>query len=192
MSMKGKVGIIGAGLGGLLAGVALAKKGYKVKIFERLHRAGGRFTNFEVKGFQLTTGALHMIPHGNNGPLARLLRELNANVKIFEAKPEGLFRVGGKDYTYTKVLNLFPLVERIKLSFILTYFKYGKGSDEILYNWLSKKLSHPLAFKIIGNLLCCGNISYVIKQVSHDFIKKSSIPNFKPGQDIVIKDSVQN
>lgn len=163
--MKGKVGIIGAGLGGLLAGVALAKKGYKVKIFERLRHAGGRFTNFEVKGFQLTTGALHMIPHGNNGPLARLLREVNANVKIFEAKPEGLFRVGGKDYTYAKVLNLFPLVERVKLSFILTYFKYGKGSDEILYNWLSKKLSHPLAFKITDSF-CGWALSINSKQIS--------------------------
>ena len=68
-----KVAIIGGGLGGLLAGAALSKN-HEVHVYEQLDMYGGRFTNIEYKGFQLTTGALHMIPHGPTGPLARLMK----------------------------------------------------------------------------------------------------------------------
>ena len=49
-----RVAIIGAGLGGLLAANVLAKKGYKIDVFEKLPFAGGRFTNLNYKGFILT------------------------------------------------------------------------------------------------------------------------------------------
>jgi phytoene dehydrogenase-like protein len=83
-----KVAIIGGGLGGLLAGAALSKD-HDVRVFERLDMYGGRFTNLPYKGFQLTTGALHMIPHGNTGPLANLLRQVGADVNIVKCKPDG-------------------------------------------------------------------------------------------------------
>ena len=63
-----KIGIVGAGLGGLLTGALLSNK-HDVVVFEKLPFLGGRFTNLEYEGFQLTTGALHMIPHGNDGYL---------------------------------------------------------------------------------------------------------------------------
>ena len=65
-----KIGIVGAGLGGLLAG-ALLSKDNEIIIYEKLPLVGGRFTNIEYKGYQLTTGALHMIPHGADGYLAQ-------------------------------------------------------------------------------------------------------------------------
>jgi phytoene dehydrogenase-like protein len=85
-----KIAIIGAGLGGLLAGAALSKEN-DVDIYERLDLYGGRFTNLPYKGFQLTTGALHMIPHGPTGPLAKLLGRVGADVKIVKCRPEGNF-----------------------------------------------------------------------------------------------------
>ncbi|RLI70042.1 NAD(P)/FAD-dependent oxidoreductase [Archaeoglobales archaeon] len=84
-----KAAIIGSGLGGLLAANVLAKKGYKVEVFEKLPFAGGRFTNLTYKDFELTTGALHMIPHGKRGPLGKLLRDLGVKVEIVDSKPEG-------------------------------------------------------------------------------------------------------
>jgi phytoene dehydrogenase-like protein len=83
-----KVAIIGAGLGGLLAGAALSRE-HDVEVFERLDVYGGRFTSLPYKGFQLTTGALHMIPHGPTGPLARLLASVGADVKIVKCVPDG-------------------------------------------------------------------------------------------------------
>lgn len=91
-----KVAIIGGGLGGLLAGAALSRD-HDVRVYERLDMYGGRFTNLPYKGFQLSTGALHMIPHGNTGPLARLLRQVGADVKIVKCKPDGCFMK--KDHT---------------------------------------------------------------------------------------------
>ncbi len=83
-----KVAVIGAGLGGLLAGAALSKE-HDVDVYERLDIYGGRFTNLPYKGFQLSTGALHMIPHGPTGPLAMLLKQVGADVDIVKCKPEG-------------------------------------------------------------------------------------------------------
>jgi phytoene dehydrogenase-like protein len=83
-----RISIIGAGLGGLLAGAALSKE-HDVDIYERLDMYGGRFTNLPYKGFQLTTGALHMIPYGATGPLGHLLKGLNAGVNIVKCTPEG-------------------------------------------------------------------------------------------------------
>jgi phytoene dehydrogenase-like protein len=98
-----RVGIIGAGLGGLLSGVALAKQRHNVTVFERLPYHGGRFTNIEINGYQLSTGALHLIPHGPAGPLGQMLKRLGVNVQIVRTTPPGLFRFEGKDYTHNQI-----------------------------------------------------------------------------------------
>lgn len=83
-----KVAVVGAGLGGLLAGAALSRE-HDVDVYERLDMYGGRFTNLPYKGFQLSTGALHMIPHGPNGPLAQLLKQVGTDVRIIKCSPDG-------------------------------------------------------------------------------------------------------
>ena len=102
-----KVAVIGGGLGGLLAGAALSKE-HDVQVFERLDIYGGRFTNLPYKGFQLSTGALHMIPHGNNGPLAGLLRQTGAKVDIVKCKPDG--NIMKKDNTQIPFFNFRELL----------------------------------------------------------------------------------
>lgn len=51
--MDKKVCIIGAGIGGLTAGVLLTKKGYKVNIFEKESQIGGRALSFEGSSITL-------------------------------------------------------------------------------------------------------------------------------------------
>jgi phytoene dehydrogenase-like protein len=68
--------VVGGGLGGLLAAALLAKQGGSVLVLERLRYLGGRFTTVVQDGCDITTGALHMAPHGGGGPLARVMREL--------------------------------------------------------------------------------------------------------------------
>ena len=46
------VGIIGAGIGGLGLACLLAKKGYKVSVFEKNDTIGGRARVFSEKGFK--------------------------------------------------------------------------------------------------------------------------------------------
>ncbi|HZH72630.1 MAG TPA: FAD-dependent oxidoreductase, partial [Mariniphaga sp.] len=49
--MKKKVLIAGAGLGGLAAGLRLAKRGFDVTILEKNHQAGGRLNQIKKDGF---------------------------------------------------------------------------------------------------------------------------------------------
>ncbi len=55
-----KIGIIGAGLGGLTAGALLAKKGYKVTILEQHYVVGGSATAFKRKGYTCEVGLHEM------------------------------------------------------------------------------------------------------------------------------------
>ncbi|MFQ5887764.1 MAG: FAD-dependent oxidoreductase, partial [Candidatus Hydrothermarchaeales archaeon] len=149
-----RVGVVGSGLGGLLSGVSLAKNGHEVTVFEKLPYFGGRFTNINYKGFELSTGALHMIPHGNNGPLAGMLRSLGIEVEIIPSDIIGTYRVNGRDYQHSEVANLFSLRERVQLTKIMAELRFGSGTDESYKDWLKKRIKNKLVFEISDSF--CG------------------------------------
>ena len=80
-------------MGGLLAAARLVAAGHSIELFERLPMIGGRFINLEYKGYKLTSGALHMIPHGSKGPLASMLHEVGADVEIVPSSPQAMLRI---------------------------------------------------------------------------------------------------
>lgn len=90
--------IIGAGLGGLLTGAYMAKKGFSVKVFEKLAIPGGRFTHFDYQGFSVPSGAFHAFPGGGNGPLARSLRTIGIEVELIFPQPAFMVNVDGDYY----------------------------------------------------------------------------------------------
>ena len=136
-------------MGGLLAAASLAKEGFDVEVYEKLPYAGGRFTNMPYKGYQLSTGALHMIPHGARGPLGRMLRSLGAEVEIIPSQPQAMFRIGGRDYAYEELPSLFPLRDKLKIAKIIAMLKLGRGAgDESYRSWLEKQIKNELVFKI--------------------------------------------
>lgn len=148
-----RAAIIGAGLGGLLAANVLAKKGYKIDVFEKLPFAGGRFTNLNYKGFELTTGALHMIPHGKRGPLGQLLKKLDVKVEIVDSKPEGevLYKDDRKELT-KKVAPLGTLMKFYAKSLAYRLFKkdfylekFQKSIDEFSSKFLDAFLGWSLS-----------------------------------------------
>lgn len=51
-----KVGVIGAGIGGLAAAIRLATQGYEVIVFERNASAGGKIAEFRVAGYRFDKG----------------------------------------------------------------------------------------------------------------------------------------
>ena len=65
--------ISGAGLGGLLSSAMLTKHENRIFLAEKLPFLGGRFTSHKYEGFEIPTGAVHMIPHSQKGPLGQLL-----------------------------------------------------------------------------------------------------------------------
>ncbi|AEH06892.1 NAD(P)-binding protein [Methanothermococcus okinawensis] len=142
-----KIGIVGAGLGGLLAGALLSKEN-EVVIYEKLPIVGGRFTNIGYKGYQLTTGALHMIPHGANGYLAQLLKKAGCNIYIENSNPDGLFRINKKNHTYKNIFNLVGLKDKIKGLKMAANLKIGNVDKNISFGEFLEDI--PLALDI-GN-----------------------------------------
>lgn len=118
--------VIGSGIGGLLTSSFLAKNGYEVTVLEKAPYIGGRFTNLDYKGFGLSTGAFHMLPHGEDGPLAYLLKLLGANVTIVNSNPKGRIFYGGKTFHYRDGWKYFGWREKAKAMKLLADIKRNK------------------------------------------------------------------
>jgi phytoene dehydrogenase-like protein len=99
--------VIGAGLGGLLSAAQLLQRGQRVIIFERLPHSGGRFTAKTFQGAQISTGAVHMLPFGSSGVLARALQRLHVPHRIFDADVFGSFHVRGKQIRSRGILGVY-------------------------------------------------------------------------------------
>lgn len=101
--------VIGAGLGGLLSAAQLLQRGKRVLILERLPHCGGRFTAKTFQGAQISTGAVHMLPFGSSGVLARTLRRLRIPHRIFDADVFGSFHVRGKQIRSRGILGVLKV-----------------------------------------------------------------------------------
>src|SRR6266849_6537777 len=97
--------IIGAGLGGLLSAAQLLQRDKRVVIVERLPHCGGRFTAKTFQGVQVSTGAVHMIPFGSSGVLARMLRRLRVPHHFFDADVFASFHIHGKQIRSRGILG---------------------------------------------------------------------------------------
>ncbi len=147
-----KVCIIGSGLGGLLSAAFLSEKGFKVEIFEKLPFIGGRFTSLNYKGYEISTGALHMIPHGKRGALGRLLKKIGCDVEIVDSNPDAEIYYKGERFTVTK--KTFPIWEILFFYKELILSKIGRDKnleeigrkfDEITYLFLKSFLGWSLS-----------------------------------------------
>ncbi|AJC71507.1 oxidoreductase [Thermococcus guaymasensis DSM 11113] len=118
--------VIGSGIGGLLTASFLAKNGYEVTVLEKSPRIGGRFTNLNYKGFGLSTGAFHMLPHGEDGPLAHLLNLLGADVQIVNSQPKGMIFYNRKTFPYKEGWKYLSFREKARAMKLLADIKRNK------------------------------------------------------------------
>lgn len=102
--------VIGAGLGGLLSAAQLLQRGKQVVVVERLPHCGGRFTAKLFQGVQVSTGAVHMVPFGSSGVLARMLRRLHVPHHFFDADVFASFHVHGKQIRSRGLLGVFKFL----------------------------------------------------------------------------------
>jgi phytoene dehydrogenase-like protein len=160
-----KVLVIGSGLGGLLSAAWLSRAGHEVDVFERLPITGGRFTNIEYKGFHLSTGALHMIPHGPTGPLGTLLKDVGVGVQIVRADPMAIIRIpiekdatdyahGFRDIDFHDFRKRFSLLNKIKLAILITTTRMFPPKRGSMAEWCSKNLKEDWALRIADSF--CG------------------------------------
>jgi phytoene dehydrogenase-like protein/NAD-dependent dihydropyrimidine dehydrogenase PreA subunit len=82
------VGVIGSGLGGLMAGAALARAGHLVAVFEKLSFPGGRYTELDYQGAAVTTGAWTNL--GPKSHIGRFLADLDIELDYISLEDVGL------------------------------------------------------------------------------------------------------
>ncbi|MGC1121135.1 MAG: FAD-dependent oxidoreductase [Candidatus Methanofastidiosia archaeon] len=151
--------VIGGGIGGLLV-AALCPE---VTLFERTSQLGGRFRNIPYRGFQLTTGALHMIPHGSKGPLANLLKRAEAECTIVDSDPLATFFYD-KELRFGQVLNQLGLAEKIWLYTTLLEMRYRKGDKRSFQEFLEQRTKNEMVLRGFRSF-CIWSLSLEPSQV---------------------------
>lgn len=159
-----KAVVIGAGLGGLLSAARLSKAGYTVEVFDRLPITGGRFTNLEYKGFQLSSGAFHMLPHGPGGPLARLLKEIGADVQIVRSEKTTIriplkkgnadYRQGFRDIPFNEFQKPLSHKDRLKSAYLIVSTRKEPPKGSTLQEWISSQVKDDWLVKLADSF--CG------------------------------------
>lgn len=128
-----KIGIIGAGIGGLSVGYFLSKhdKNVEITIYDKLDSIGGRIKTISFQNKKIDIGAIYF--HETNETMVRLVKELNLHVHK-QPQPSKLLFWNGEDTYANNFNNIFFSVKLL--------VKYGKTlffiNREI--NKLKKKL----------------------------------------------------
>ncbi len=131
--MNKKVLIVGAGLGGLAAGLRLAKKGFTVEIVEKNSQAGGRLNQIKKDGFTFDTGPSFFSMSYEFEAFAK-----DCNIKLpfeyVELDPLYTVNFSGSDKTYFLYKDTKKLAEQfadVEPDFREKFEKYIKKSGAL-------------------------------------------------------------
>ncbi|MBI5078613.1 NAD(P)/FAD-dependent oxidoreductase [Candidatus Saganbacteria bacterium] len=75
--------VVGAGIGGLTAGVLLSKRGCRVLMLEQHSKVGGYWVSFRRRDFTFSAGVIDVSGLWEKGPVAYLLREAGLKKEDF-------------------------------------------------------------------------------------------------------------
>lgn len=159
--------IIGSGLGGMLTGAILAKKGKKVLVLEQYKRIGGRFSSYDIDGYKVPTGAFHTVPYGKYGAFAEISKELRIDrVKDFQGY--GHYYYKGKVYPISRrkdLAKIFNIFEYWTLGQILFQSTEKLDSKMTMEQYLKKKHVSKKTFSFFNNF-CAFAIGLYLNQIS--------------------------
>lgn len=134
--------VLGAGLGGLLVATSLARAGWRALVIERARHPGGRFTARNLRGYEVSTGALHLVPHADRGPLGQMLREVGIEPKCRHAGVVASFWWPDRHVVLNSTrgfLTLFPPRRTLELARLLWALFLERESTEPFGRWLRQR-----------------------------------------------------
>jgi phytoene dehydrogenase-like protein len=175
--------IIGAGLGGLLSAAQLLQRGKRVIILERLPHCGGRFTAKTFQGTQVSTGAVHMIPFGSSGVLARMLRRLRIPHRFFDADVFGSFHVHGKQIRSRGLLGVFKVLGPRQflwftcIGYLMFLRRLPDGEPNLPFNqWLERHIDVKRNRELVAFFECISRFAFSLElhQVSTGEVIKTT------------------
>lgn len=116
--MKKKVIIVGAGPGGLAAGLLLTSKGYNVKIYEKKPYIGGRNSSFNIGDYKFDLGpTFFLMPKILEEIFIESGERLDEHLNLIEINPMYRLKFYGLDdfnpYSYDKKFLMYGEMEKV-------------------------------------------------------------------------------
>ena len=121
-----RIGIVGGGVTGLVAGYRLSQAGHTVTIYEKNKQAGGQAGTFEVAGTRLEHFYHHIYPSDTD--VVRLIEEMGLREKLVWLSSRMGYFYDGTAYDFVTpkdLLNFTPLtlMQRLKLGMQTLYLQ---------------------------------------------------------------------
>ena len=144
--------IIGAGVGGLSIGTLLGNDGFKIRVFEKSSKLGGRTASTEFKNHVLDNG-FHIMPFYKKSAIYDVFKTADIISKLKLAIVDDIAFFDGKFHRYPKgigdilKMSLIPLKSRFSLLKILlpmafTSMEKAEHLDQTPLTEVTKKLDH--------------------------------------------------
>jgi len=171
--MKKTVAIIGAGIGGLVAGYELSKKGYKVTVFEKEKEIGGLLAEFKIEGKNLEKTYHHIFE--TDKEIINLIEELGLKDKLKWHKSSIALFYNNQFYPFFGIIDLLKfkelgLIDKFRLGMVYLWLKFDKNWEKYekitaadwMEKWVGKK-----AYEVVWKPLLKGKF--------HDYYTKVSM-----------------
>ncbi|MBW1803935.1 MAG: FAD-dependent oxidoreductase, partial [Deltaproteobacteria bacterium] len=159
--------VIGAGIGGLAAGLMLSHRGRKTLLLESNNGPGGRLSSFQKDGFQVDFG-VHVISRSDKGPIGDVLRRVGIPNPITYTHVRPVSSYQGKTFIFPHDLkNMVPDADfKALMAFLgeirsMSEEKVKEYDDLDLKAFLSQYTWEPFIHACVGNVcsvyLCLPN-----------------------------------
>ncbi len=155
-----KIGIVGAGATGLMAGYKLAQKGHEITVFEAKEKVGGLVSTVNVGGEPLEEYYHHIFT--NDTEVVDAINELGLENSLKWISPKSGLFINSKLYPFATPIDLIkfseiPFIERVLLGLLVVRSKFVKDWKSLenitAREWVEKYAGKNAYSKFWGPLL---------------------------------------
>lgn len=163
-----KVAIVGAGPGGLAAGMLLAGQGYEVTLFEKQQQLGGRTSRLQLGDYRFDLGpTFFMMPQLLEELFAAVNRDLHHYVKLMEVDP--LYRLQFGDIRFHPTRDTNKMLEEIE--------RFFPGNGEGYLRFMEEEGEKFRRVKPLLQRPFSGPLDYFSRDVLYSLPKLNAIDN---------------